>query len=75
MDQDKHREEVIRLLTKLNERQLTIFNNLKRIDSHLEKLNGKVEKHESSLIQVKTWGAVALVALPVIVNIAMRIIE
>ena len=73
-DTNQHREEVMRLLVKLNERQITIFNHLKRIDSHLDKLNGKVAEHESSLIQIKTWGAMGLIALPIIVNLIMRVV-
>jgi len=73
-DTNQHREEVMRLLVKLNERQITIFNHLKRIDRHLDKLNGKVAEHESSLVQIKTWGAMGLIALPIIVNLIMRVV-
>jgi len=73
-DTNQHREEVMRLLVKLNERQITIFKHLQRIDKHLERLNGKVAEHESNLVQVKTWGAMGLVALPIIVNIIMRVV-
>tara|TARA_R100000664_G_C2739923_1_gene128571 strand:+ start:368 stop:595 length:228 start_codon:yes stop_codon:yes gene_type:complete len=73
-DTNQHRDEVIRLLVKLNERQITIFKHLKRIDNHLEKLNGKVAEHESNLVQIKTWGAMGLIALPIIVNLIMRIV-
>ncbi|QDP60814.1 MAG: hypothetical protein Unbinned6224contig1001_45 [Prokaryotic dsDNA virus sp.] len=74
MAEVNHREEVIRLLTKLNERQLTIFKHLKRIDTHLDNLNGQVSQHEKSLIQIKTWGAMSLITLPIIINIIMEII-
>jgi len=71
---DKHREHVIRLLTKLNERQITIFKHIERIDKHLDKINGKVSEHEKSLVEIRTWGGVAMFAIPIIVNIIMRII-
>ena len=69
---DKHREHVIRLLTKLNERQITIFKHIERIDKHLDKVNGKVAEHERSLVEIRTWGGVAMFAIPIIVNIIMR---
>jgi len=74
MADSSHREQVIGLLVKLNERQITIFKHLKRIDGRLDQLNGKVAEHESNLIQIKTWGAMGLIALPIIVNLIMRIL-
>jgi hypothetical protein len=72
MKTEQHREEVIRLLTRLNERQVSIFKNIERIDKHLEKVNGKVAEHETKLVEIKTWGGVAMFAVPIIVNILMR---
>jgi hypothetical protein len=72
MSVEKHREEVIRLLTRLNERQVSIFKNIERIDKHLEKVNGKVAEHETKLVEIKTWGGVAMFAVPIIVNVLMR---
>jgi len=72
MKTEQHREEVIRLLTRLNERQVSIFKNIERIDKHLEKVNGKVAEHETKLVEIKTWGGVAMFAVPIIVNMLMR---
>ena len=72
MKVEQHREEVIRLLTRLNERQVSIFKHIERIDKHLEKVNGKVAEHESRLVEIKTWGGVAMFAIPVIVNLIMK---
>ena len=74
MKVEEHREEVIRLLTALHERQKTIFDRIERIDKHLEKLNGKVAEHENSLTAIKTWGTVALVAVPLLINIIIKVI-
>ena len=71
---DEHREEVIRLLTALHERQKTIFERVARIDAHLEKLNGKVAEHENSLTTIKTWGGVALFAVPLLINIIIKVV-
>jgi hypothetical protein len=72
MKTEAHREEVIRLLTRLNERQVSIFKHIERIDKHLEKVNGKVAEHETKLVEIKTWGGVAMFAVPIIVNMLMR---
>jgi len=73
MKVEQHREEVIRLLTSLDERQVSIFKHIERIDKHLEKVNGKVAEHESRLVEIKTWGGVAMFAIPVIVNLIMKV--
>ena len=62
------------MMVKFDERQKTIFNMLSKIDKHLEKLNGKVAEHESRLVELKTVGGVALIALPIIVNVVMRLV-
>lgn len=71
---DEHREEVIRLLTALHERQKTIFDRVARIDAHLEKLNGKIAEHENTLTTIKIWGGVALFAVPILINIVLKVI-
>ncbi len=73
MKTEKHREEVIRLLTRLNERQVSIFKHIERIDKHLDKVNGKVAEHEKSLVEIRTWGGIAMFAVPIIVNMLMRV--
>ena len=73
MKVEQHREEVIRLLTRLNERQVSIFKHIERIDKHLEKVNGKVAEHESRLVEIKTWGGVAMFSIPIIVNLIMKV--
>tara|TARA_R100000687_G_C6300770_1_gene95793 strand:+ start:253 stop:477 length:225 start_codon:yes stop_codon:yes gene_type:complete len=73
MKVEQHREEVIRLLTSLDERQVSIFKHIERIDKHLEKVNGKVAEHESRLVEIKTWGGVAMFAIPIIVNLVMKV--
>jgi|TARA_B100001939_G_C16499764_1_gene429075 hypothetical protein len=69
-----HTDDIHGMMVKFDERQKTIFNMLSRIDKHLEKLNGKVAEHESRLVELKTVGGVALIALPIIVNVVMRLV-
>ena len=74
MKVNEHREEVIRLLTALHERQKTIFERIERIDRHLEKLNGKVAEHENSITTMRTWGSVAVFTIPLIISIIIKVL-
>lgn len=75
MSVEQHRDEVIRLLTKLNERQVSIFKHIERIDKHLDKVNGKVAEHEKSLVEIRTWGGVAMFAIPIVINLIMKVMQ
>jgi hypothetical protein len=72
MKVEQHREEVIKYLTKLNERQITIFHRVSRIEKHLDMLNGKTNNNNIEIAKIKTWGGVALFAIPIIINLVMR---
>jgi hypothetical protein len=69
---DNHREEVIQFLTKLNERQITIFNRVAKIEQHLEKLNGSTMKNSLVIERIKTWGSIGLFAIPLLINLVLR---
>lgn len=69
---DEYRDEVIKTLTRVDTRQEEIVYRVGRIEKHMEKLNGSVASHEKSLVVIKTWGTIAVVSLPIIVNIIMR---
>ena len=69
---DPHREEVIKFLTKLNERQITIFNRIEKIEKHLDKLNGTTIKNSLVIERIKTWGSIGLFIVPVIINIVIN---
>jgi len=69
---DNHREEVIQFLTKLNERQITIFNRVAKIEEHLEKLNGTTMKNSLVIERIKTWGSIGLFAVPLLINLVLR---
>ena len=73
MKVEQHREEVIKHLTKLNERQITIFHRVERIEKHLELLNGKTNTNNVEIAKIKTWGGVALFAMPIIINLIMKV--
>ena len=69
-----YRDEVLQLLTRVDTRQEEIYHRVGRIEKHLDRLNGKVAEHEKTLIVVKTWGTVALVTVPLLINVVMSII-
>jgi len=74
MKTEQHREEVIKYLTKLNERQITIFHRVSRIEKHLDTLNGKTNTNNVEIAKIKTWGGVALFAIPILINLLMKAI-
>jgi len=73
MKVEQHREEVIKYLTKLNERQITIFHRVSKIEKHLELLNGKTNTNNVEIAKIKTWGGVALFAMPIIITLIMKV--
>ena len=74
MKVEDYRNDTTARLVKLDERQISIFKQLQRIDKHLEKLNNKVGSHDTDLTIVKTWGAVGVLVVPMIISIIMRLI-
>tara|TARA_Y100001951_G_C11073157_1_gene147228 strand:+ start:70 stop:300 length:231 start_codon:yes stop_codon:yes gene_type:complete len=70
---DDYRDEVIKTLTKVDTRQEEMIYRVGRIEKHMEKLNGTVAQHEKALVVIKTWGTAAVVTLPIIINVIMRI--
>jgi len=69
-----YRDEMMSLLIKVDTRQEEIFHRLKAMDNHLERLNGKVADHESSLVRIKTIGMLGIFAIPITINLIMRFV-
>jgi|DEB0MinimDraft_6_1074348.scaffolds.fasta_scaffold457877_1 hypothetical protein len=67
--------DIMNYLVQLNERQKTIFNRLVKIEKRLDQINGKVAEHDVELTKVMTWGAIALIVLPIVVNWITKIGE
>lgn len=74
MKVEDYRNEVTARLVKLDERQISIFKQLQRIDKHLSKLNGKVERHGVDIERIKTYGSFAVLVIPIVVSIVLRLI-
>ena len=74
MNVSDYRNETTAKLVKLDERQISIFKTLQRIEKHLEKLNGQTSKNSDAIIMFKTWGSASLLIVPIIVTLKMRLI-
>ena len=61
-------------LVKLEERQISIFKTLQRIEKHLDRLNGRVEENKNDLTMIRTVGSVGILVMPVIVSIIMSLL-
>lgn len=73
MSEEKHTE-IIQHLTQLSERQFTLFKSINKIENHLDRINSKVQNHDKDIVVIETYGAIGLIALPIIINLIMRII-
>ena len=51
---EEYRNDVTAKLVKLEERQVSIFKTLQRVENHLEKLNGQVEENKTNLTKIGT---------------------
>jgi hypothetical protein len=69
-----YRAETTAKLVKLEERQISIFKAIQRVEKHLDKLNGQVEENKTNLTKISTVGSIGILIMPVIVSIIMRVI-
>jgi len=74
MSVERYREEVTARLVKLDERQISIFKALQRVDKQLSNMNGKVEKHSIDIERIKTYGSFAVLIVPIIASILIKMI-
>ena len=74
MNVSDYRNETTAKLVKLDERQISIFKTLQRIEKHLEKLNGQTNRNSDAIIRFKTWGSAALFIVTIIVTLIMRLV-
>lgn len=71
---EEYRNDVTAKLVKLEERQVSIFKTLQRVENHLEKLNGQVEENKTNLTKIGTIGSIGILTVPIIVSIIMRLV-
>ena len=75
MNVNDYRNETTAKLVKLDERQISIFKTLQRVEKHLEKLNGQTNRNSYASIRFKTWGSAALFVVPIVVTLIMRLVR
>ena len=70
----EYRAENTASLVKLEQRQISIFKILQRVEKSIEKINGQVQENKTNLTKISTVGSIAVITIPVIVSIVMRLI-
>jgi hypothetical protein len=68
MKVSEHREEVLKYLTKLNERQITIYKRVEKIENHLSVQNGRIVELEKSEAKVYTIAIVVSFLIPIVLK-------
>ena len=70
----EYRAESTARLVKLEERQISIFKAIQRIEKNIEKINGQVQDNKTNLTKITTIGTVGIHVTPIIVSIIMRML-
>lgn len=68
MKVSEHREEVLKYLTKLNERQITIFKRVEKMEVHLKEQNGRIRELEDIKVQLYTVVIIVSFLMPVVLK-------
>ena len=70
----EYRAENTASLVKLEQRQISIFKILQRVEGSIDKINGQVQENKTNLTKISTVGSIAVITIPVIVSIVMRLV-
>ena len=70
----EYRTENIARLVKLEERQISIFKILQRVENSIDKINGQVQENKTNLTKISTIGSIGIITIPIIVSIIMKLI-
>ena len=70
----EYRAENSARMVKLEERQISIFKAIQRVEKHLDKLNGQVQENKTNLTKISTVGTIGIIVTPVVVSIIMRLV-
>jgi hypothetical protein len=65
----KDYNQLVAKLVRIEERVVTLFKICSRIEMQHDYYSEKIDKNRDDLTMIKTWGAVALFAIPIIVTI------
>ena len=61
-------------LVKLEERQISIFKTLQRVEKNIDKINGQVQDNKTNLTKIGTIGSICVFVIPIIVSVVMRLL-
>ena len=61
-------------LVKLEERQISIFKTLQRVEKNIDKINGQVQENKTNLTKIGTIGSIYVFVIPIVVSIVMRLV-
>ena len=70
----EYRAENTARLVKLEERQISIFKTLQRVERNIDKINGQVQDNKTNLTKIGTIGSICVFVIPIVVSIVMRLL-
>ena len=68
----EYRDEMMSLLIKVDTRQEEVYHRIGRIETHLERLNGKVAEHEKKITALWSYGVAFIFIVSVGIHLIMR---
>ncbi len=71
MPKTSNHAQIMTAIARFEERQITIFKRIDKIESHLAKINGKVQDQEVKVAEIRTYGTMAVLIMPIIINAVM----
>ena len=70
----EYRAENTARLVKLEERQISIFKTLQRVEKNIDKINGQVQDNKTNLTKIGTIGSICVFVIPIVVSVIMRLL-
>ena len=70
----EYRAENTARLVKLEDRQISIFKTLQRVEKNIDKINGQVQDNKTNLTKIGTIGSICVFVIPIVVSIVMRLL-
>ena len=70
----EYRAENTARLVKLEERQISIFKTLQRVEKNIDKINGQVQDNKTNLTKISTIGSICVFVIPIVVSVIMRLL-
>tara|TARA_R100001530_G_scaffold113169_1_gene80173 strand:- start:26 stop:262 length:237 start_codon:yes stop_codon:yes gene_type:complete len=74
MTVSEYRAENTARLVKLEERQISIFKTLQRVEKNIDKINGQVQDNKTNLTKIGTIGSICVFVIPIVVSVVMRLL-